>query len=754
MFSLCLLSECTKSDCLTLLYPALALQFNLFSVLLIISALATGILANVLFRKSGKPGFFFGLTMIALSIWAAAYAFELTATTLEGMLFWIRIAYIGIVFIPVFWLEFCLYYTGKQEVINRLTRALLYGVSVVSLVIVWTNNGHNLHYAAAAVAVDVAPFPLLSFERGPWYYFILIFFYTLLLIGTAFLIRSYRTTAPIFRKQTSIILVGTIIPWVGNVVYQLGFRPYEYIDTTPLVFAVTGLIIGFGLLRFKLFDIVPIARETVVDKFRDGILVLDYLDRIVYVNQALLKNFHHIGKDIVGMSFSEVFTAYPVLQKLIEIRETDQRDTIMVTSNRGQETYLEVTTSMLEADKVVYSGQLLNFHDVTYQKRAEQELIEARLHAEESDKLKTSFLANMSHEIRNPMNGIIGFASILKEHDLDEEERRSYLDIIEKNAEQLLFIINDIIDISKIESGQERIKPDTIELDGLLDDLSKNFSVQAKEKGISFDVKNRVAKKESAIITDPVKLRQILLNLIGNAIKFTIKGNVKLTTELVEGYIHFVVKDTGVGIKEQDMEMIFDRFMQAENDHAVIARGTGLGLSISKGYATLLGGNITVESKYGKGSSFLLKIPHIRPNADFPVNFESAIKINVMDTPDWSSKTILLAEDEPVNVMYMKIALKKTGANVLVAGTGVEALSLFEQNSGIDVILMDIKMPEMDGFEAAEILKSKGCKIPVIALSGHAMIEQERIDKSGFAELISKPVRKEDLLKELSKWLG
>jgi PAS domain S-box-containing protein len=732
----------------------LALQFNIFSVLLIVSAVATGILAFVLFRKSGKPGLYFGLTMLALSIWAFGYAFELTTSTLEGMLFWVRVEYLGIVLIPVFWFEFCLHYTGKESILNRPTRSLIYGTSIVSLLIVWTNNWHNLHYKSSGVVDDIAPFLLLSFERGPWYFFILIYFYTLLLIGTIFLIRNYRNSAPIFRKQTLIILFGTIFPWLGNLFYQLGLRPYEYIDTTPLIFSLSGLIIGFGLLRFKLLDIVPFARETVVDKLKDGILVLDYLDRIVYVNQALLDNFQDIGKEIVGASFKEVFAGFPPLVQLIQNKIIEQRETVRIVNKKGREIYFEVTSSVLEADKMVYSGQLMNFHDISNQKLAERELIEARLHAEESDKLKTAFLANMSHEIRNPMNGIIGFASILKEHDLDEEERRSYLDIIEKNAEQLLYIINDIIDISKIESGQERVKPDLLDVDGLLNDLSTNFSIPARDKGIVFEVKNRLPKKDSTIITDPVKLRQILLNLIGNAIKFTLNGSVKLTVALVNDTIHFEIKDTGVGIKNQDLGMIFDRFMQAENDNSLIARGTGLGLSISKGFATLLGGNISVDSKYGKGSTFLLKIPHIKPTADFPLNFESASNNMSMDTPDWSDKTILLAEDEPVNVMYMKIALKKTGANVLVAGTGGEAISLFEQNESVDVILMDIKMPEMDGFEAAEILKSKGCKAPVIALSGHAMIEQERIDKSGFAELISKPVRKDDLLNALSKYLG
>jgi PAS domain S-box-containing protein len=615
----------------------LALQFNIFSLLLIISALATGALASVLFRKSGKPGLYFGLAMLASSIWAVGYAFELTATTLEGMLFWIRVEYVGIVFIPVFWLEFCMHYAGKQDNLSRWSRGLLYIVSITSLAVVWTNGWHHLHYTSTAVALDVAPFPLLSFVRGPFYFFILIFFYTLLLIGISFLVRSYRTTAPIFKKQTLIILIGTIIPWFGNIIYQMGFRPYEYIDTTPLVFSFMGLIIGFGLLRFKLFDIVPIARETVVDKLRDGVLVLDYLDRIVYVNQAMRTYFQGIGKDVVGRACNDVFSAYPELLKLIDMRQSDNRTTVKLKNNKGgEETFLDVTTSLLEAEETIYTGQMLNFHDITYQKRSERDLIEARFQAEESDKLKTAFLANMSHEIRNPMNGIIGFASILKEHDLDEEERRSYLDIIEKNAEQLLFIINDIIDISKIESGQERVKPDTLELSSLLQDLSANFSVQASEKDITFEVKNRISKKDSSIITDPVKLRQILLNLIGNAIKFTLKGSVRLTTELIDGHVHFVIKDTGVGIKNQDMEMIFDRFMQAENDNSLIARGTGLGLSISKGYAMLLGGNIIVESRYGKGSMFLLKIPHIRPNADFPINFDNVIQDTMMDTPDWS----------------------------------------------------------------------------------------------------------------------
>ncbi|MCH8495172.1 MAG: response regulator [Balneolales bacterium] len=728
------------------------LQFNIFSVLLLIAAIATSFLAIMLFRKTGYAGRVFGMAMVSLSIWAFGYSLELTSTTLDQMLMWINVEYIGIGLIPGFWFTFCLAYSGREDLLTKSNLIAVFAIPVLTIVMVWTNQWHNLHYASVSVS-HAGPFPMLSFERGIWYFVHMFYFYVLLLIGGFLLLQNYRHAAHFFKRQTLIVLFGALAPWFVNLLYHLGFRPYEYIDLTPFVFTITGLIIGVGLLQFKLFQVVPIAREKVIEGLLDGVMVLDNLNRIIYQNPVMVEYTSKFKEDVIGRSFQLVFAAYPEFVQTV-LKGENTHTFVEIRDDNDNTTYFDVKINTIATGDSNLNGLLIVFRDYTEQKISEKELINARLKAEESDRLKTAFLANMSHEIRNPMNGIIGFAGILKDPELSESEREHYLQIIESNAEQLLLIINDIIDISKIESGQEHIKPSNASIKKLIDDLRNVFSHQIKNKNLTFGIENLIAESDDEIITDVVKLRQILVNLIGNAVKFTNKGNITLQVEKIEDELLFSVIDTGIGIKSADLDLIFDRFRQSDQDNTAISRGTGLGLAISRGYANLLGGTLTASSKIGSGSTFLLKIPHI--SAENAVSKKQRLNMDNIkaEIPNWTGKTILLAEDEPVNIMYMKIALKKTNADVLVANTGREAVSKFTDASGaVDVILMDIKMPEMDGFEATDIIRSSGAKTPIIALSGHAMLEKERIERAGFNELIAKPIRKDDLLNALRKWL-
>lgn len=511
------------------------------------------------------------------------------------------------------------------------------------------------------------------------------------------------------------------------------------------------MIVGVGLLEFKLFDILPFARDRVVENLDDGVLVLDSRDRIVYLNSMMKTILRPFSSDAVGKSIIHLLHDYPLLISMVVKRELVHISLDLVD---GEDVInLQVSSTPLYAKDSSYNGMLMLFRDVTDQKRVELELLNARLRAEESDRLKTAFLANMSHEIRNPMNGIIGFAGLLREDDLTEDDRNRYIEIIEKNATQLLYIINDIIDVSKIESGQERIKKDEISVGDLLNDLESFFAPDAKRRNLDLQFASSLSKKDNTIISDPVKLRQILVNIIGNALKFTVEGSVKVRVKKVTDMLEFQIKDTGVGINQKDRTIIFDRFRQSDNPAPRLTTGTGLGLSISRGYLTLIGGSISVDSDLGVGSTFYVRIPHISTVEKSEKKSRKKMLPSKIEIPDWSTNVILLAEDEPVNVMYIKIALKKTNATILIAENGEEAISIFKENDNIDIVLMDIKMPVMDGFEAASEIRKLNSTIPIIALSGHAMVEKERLSGAGFVELISKPVRKDDLITGVDRWL-
>lgn len=339
--------------------------------------------------------------------------------------------------------------------------------------------------------------------------------------------------------------------------------------------------------------------------------------------------------------------------------------------------------------------------DITKQKKYENDLKKAIQKAEESDRLKTAFLCNMSHEIRTPMNGIIGFANMIDKPGLTDERRKYYAQIITQSSNQLLAIVNDILDISKIETGQLEYCETKVVLNSLLRDLYSMFVNSAHQKGISLLHKKGLPDNESIILTDELKLRQVLTNLINNAIKFTNEGNVIFGYRLTnDNLLEFFVEDTGIGIPESDQKFIFDRFRQVENETTRKYGGTGLGLSICKGYINFLGGNISVDSTHNQGSIFSFTLSYKKEDS-FTDSYE-----NQQEEQGYSAK-ILVAEDEDFNFLFIEEVLSEKQFKIFHVRDGAEAIEFCEQTTDIDLIIMDLKMPNMNGYEATEIIKKK-----------------------------------------------
>jgi PAS domain S-box-containing protein len=380
------------------------------------------------------------------------------------------------------------------------------------------------------------------------------------------------------------------------------------------------------------------------------------------------------------------------------------------------------------------------------------ELKNAKEKAEESDKLKSAFLANMSHEIRTPMNAILGFATLIRNRVLSEEKRRDYIDLINANCRQLLHIITDIIDISKIEAGQIAIINKNFLLNKLLNDLYLNYNnqIEVMHKPIQLVVKPGFKNEESAVFTDKVRLEQILSNLLSNALKFTDKGVIEFGYNIDRRRdIVFYVRDTGIGMTEEEQKIIFDRFRQVSTSFNKMYGGTGLGLSISKGLSEKLGGKIWVESKPDKGSCFYFNIPY-KPG----INFEKPKEIDYSVEYNWAGKTILIAEDEEVNFSLLETILIPTGACVLRAKTGMEAIEKCQTDKRINLVLMDIKMPDLDGIEATKRIKDDRKGLPIIAQTAYAMsTDEENCLKAGCDDYISKPLRIDDLLKKIDHYI-
>lgn len=390
------------------------------------------------------------------------------------------------------------------------------------------------------------------------------------------------------------------------------------------------------------------------------------------------------------------------------------------------------------------------FQDITERKKQEMELKEAKEKAEESDRLKSAFLANLSHEIRTPMNGIIGLASMLEEPGLLEEEKTRFLRIIRNNSFQLLQIISDIVDISKIEAGQIDLKMNDTCLNALFENLEEFYHPMTLDRDIRLTFFEPVQESECCIRTDDVKLRQVLDNLIGNAMKFTAKGEISVSYTLGGEFVEFTVSDTGIGISPEHRELIFDRFMQVERSISRQFGGTGLGLSISRAFVEKMGGRIWFDSTPGIGTIFHFTVPNIPVGYDIRKRKEKVIYPQVPP-----GITVLVVEDEMANFEYLDIVLRKMSVQTLHALTGSQALELLSAHPEVRLILMDVKLPDKSGYDVTREIMASGRDIRVIAQTAYALAdERTKALEAGCVDYLPKPIRKEALITLIGKYLS
>lgn len=385
---------------------------------------------------------------------------------------------------------------------------------------------------------------------------------------------------------------------------------------------------------------------------------------------------------------------------------------------------------------------------------AKTNYVAERKKAEKSDRLKSAFLANMSHEIRTPMNAILGFSQLL-EKTPSESEKALFIKTIKENSQTLLRLIEDIIDISKIEAGQVAIKPGEVYLPGLFEDLYFTFyQLLAAKAGNKVELVRDDKGSDVLIITDGDRIRQVMVNLLHNAVKFTKRGEIRFGYRIAPPHITFFVSDTGPGIREEFLEEVFDRFRKLEGEESdSIHRGAGIGLSISKNLSNLLGGELSVESEVGKGSTFNLTIPY-EPAPAYQEKKDSKPKASQGDRRG-IKKTVLVVEDENTNYMFLESMLRDLNLDTDRAVNGKEAVEMVKQHSAYALVLMDIRMPVMDGYEATRKIKQMNPRIPVIAQTAMAM-EGDRMKslEAGCDDYIAKPILLNEFQALIDKYLN
>ncbi len=496
------------------------------------------------------------------------------------------------------------------------------------------------------------------------------------------------------------------------------------------------------------------------------IVALDKEGNISLINPAGSKILGYENEELIGKNWFQtclpepegVESVLPYFKDIINGNKESLKyhENHIVTKDKKQ-LYIAWQNAVLTDDSGKITGILSSGMDITEQRNIQLELIEAKERAEEATKTKSYFLANMSHEIRTPMNGIIGMSYLALETELNDKQK-NYINKIQSSAKTLLNIINDILDISKIEAGKLIIEKENFNLLKVVENIIHILELKANEKHIDIftEYDNKIG---SNFYGDSLRINQILMNLLSNAIKFTHKGKITLVIKAaLKNHIRFEVHDTGIGLTQEQKEHIFDSFTQADATTTKEYGGTGLGLTITKELIEMMNGKIWIEGELGLGSRFIFEIELPKENKEQPFVITNDKTLKQKSDLKNEIKTlknskILLAEDNQINQEFMRDLLKKDGIEIDIVANGLEAVNKVKQNN-YELIIMDIQMPVMDGYEATRNIRETNKEIPIIALTANAMKEDvEKSNLAGMNEHISKPIVVEELYKILLKYL-
>jgi PAS domain S-box-containing protein len=578
----------------------------------------------------------FTLFLIGITIWLLAYAWEMGSLDITTKVLASKVQYLGIAIAPTSWLVYTLNYARVGRWLTPLRRGLLCIEPLAVSILVWTNEKHHLIWQQIELVTLSPNFSPLRMTYGRLFYVHAAYSYGLMVWATSLLIVSLLRSPNLYRKQVATLLVCAGAPWIGNIAYlarQTGLLPmneeaysfgssiFLWLDWTPFGFLVTGVAALWGRWRFRLWDIVPIARDAVIEGMADGVLILDRQNRIVDLNSAAQKILGLPIAKMMGHPAEQTLSNYPLLLELLVRSPNQYRLIAQEQAVSGVNYWFEISLSPLYTKHQEMMGQLMIWRDVTIQKMAELALGRARDKAEAASQAKSRFLANMSHELRTPLTAIIGYSEFLQEDcqlngygELIED-----LETIRTEGNNLLSLINNLLDFSKIEAGKFSLYVEPFEISTLLKELVRTVEPLMQKKGNQFKLQSDISA--SIMNADRTKLRQVLLNLLSNAAKFTEDGMITLivgpleasTPDLVAqtqtDWVRFQIQDTGIGMTPEQLQRVFHAFMQADESTSRRYGGTGLGLALSQSFCHMMGGVISVESELGTGSTFTVDMP-------------------------------------------------------------------------------------------------------------------------------------------------
>jgi PAS domain S-box-containing protein len=706
------------------------------------AALITAGLAFYAWRRRKIPtAIAFAAMMAGETAWALGVGLELLFADLPTKVRCLDLAIVGKNSVPVGLLAFVLSYTGLQKRGTGRTLVLACVFPAATILLHWTNSWHHLYWRRREVAW-VGGYAQIEGTRGSWFWMNVGYNYAMMALSVALLALSLPRMTGVYRRQVVLILFGALAPWIVNAAYQAGFSPYPGVDLTATVFCLTGLAIVPGLLRYRILDLIPVARDAVVQGMREAVMVLDRLGRVIDLNPSAQRLLGHPAAEVLGTDAGRAFGAWPALAARLEGLAEGTFE--VCGSGACVDRFHEVSVAQL-SERGQAAGWVVVVRDISERKWAERErarLAEeqvARAEAEASGRAKDRFLAVLSHELRTPLTPVLMAVTALLDGD-EASGLRPTLEMIRRNVELEARLIDDLLDVTRIGRGALHLESRTVDAHDATRQATQICRGEIDEGGVALDLD--LAAEEHHVEGDPVRLQQIVWNLLKNATRFTPPGGAitvrshNRTGPGAGGRPGLVIEvaDDGAGIGAEALPRIFEPFEQGETPPRP-RTGLGLGLAIGRSLAEAQGGRLTAASPGpGLGSTFVLELPTVpRPTAGGPPPGPAGPR-----PPRSASLRVLLVEDNTDTLGLLALVLRARGHEVTAAARLSEALRAAAERP-FDLLISDIELPDGSGLDLMRRLHRRGLR--ALAMSGYGSEEDVRMSlEAGFAEHLTKPV--------------
>lgn len=674
-------------------------------------------------------------------------ALEFRATLIEEAIVATKVAYIGKSFIMYFALRFV---TGFSTIrMPEKVFSFLEIIDFIILLVTFSCDRHALYYREIKYIYLESGRGMLYLEKGVLYYIWALLF---LLSGLTYIgIAGYeiKKGSQKYKPRMTLILLAPVVPFIMVISFMFFSHPmWNNFDPTTLAVVVPELMLLLDVKLFGFPNTMELAQQRALEDTKDGVMVIDSdCKNLLYINPMAEKLFPQLTIGENADSIKRIF---------------QEKENVRIFNGRRYE--IRISEIKNERGKQEIQGYLAWIFDMTFINQYTEDMIQLKEESDQANMAKTNFLAHMSHEIRTPMNAIVGYSELALQAK-DVEQTDTYLKNIKEAAKTLLYLINEILDITKIETGKMKLVKVSYQLEQMVYDLKNMMTPQAEKKGLEFSVEfqNDISH---CLIGDSVKLQEICTNLINNALKYTHEGSVALRVSIKEQtkkrvLLHIEVEDTGMGIEEKNFSKVFAKFEQFDKRKNYNVEGSGLGLAIVKSFVDLMDGRIDFESTYGKGTKFIVEvwqdidddskqIKNDEAEADTACFNESEVKIR--------RGHILVVDDNELNCDVAQGILETMGMSVDTSPSGIECLKRLENKECFDLIFMDHMMPEIDGVETMHRIRSNrqlNVDIPIILLTANAVsgVREEMLEE-GFDDFLSKPIDIDQLRHILIKYLG